>query len=171
MRALGSPWLGVAAIAVAGAIGFARVDDAAARLTLDAVTVTVRATRDSGSPWDFGGGLPDPAVRVEQAGRVLARCAEVKDRVEVRCPVGVRVGGGTIRVIVVDKDTADDDPIGELDVTLPAAAPVRGPGALVSVEVATHGGQGRFARLAPLWLGLAIGVAVALALRLLARRR
>lgn len=167
MRALGSPWLGVAAIAVAGAIGLALVDADAAPRTLDAVTVTVLDKRDSGSPWDFGGGLPDPVVRVEHGGRVLATCPEAKDRLEVRCPVGAQVGGGAVRVIVDDKDSADDDRIGEVEVATTAAR-VRGPGALAAVVLETRGGGGR--SLLPLWIALVLGAAIALGLRLASRR-
>jgi len=174
MRALGSPWVGGAVIAVAGAIGLAFVDERAAELTLDEVSVTVRAKRDSGSPWDFGGGLPDPVVRVEQAGRVLASCPEARDRLEVRCPVNARLArdAGAVRVIVVDKDSADDDVIGELALVLPARgrATQPGPGALASVDVATRDGGRRLARLVPLWIGLGAGVLIALGLFVVRRR-
>src|SRR5436190_1297856 len=81
-----TPWLGGLAIVIAGIAGYV-LSDASPGETLEAVVVEIRPQRDSGAGWDFGGGMPDPRVRVEQAGKVLATC-EAKDVVKLTCAVG-----------------------------------------------------------------------------------
>ncbi|MBA3391796.1 MAG: hypothetical protein H0T89_04080 [Deltaproteobacteria bacterium] len=174
-RALASPWLGVLVIAVGGIIGFALSGTASPVVTLDDVTVTVRDKRDNGSPWDFGGGLPDPEVRIEQAGKLVARCAEVKDQLQSQCAVGARIerAAGDVRVIVVDGDSAEDDPVGELVIALPDRGRARqaGAGALQAIEVGVTDDASAFVRYRPLWIALAIALALAGILRFSSRSR
>ncbi len=165
---LRSPWLGVLAIVVAGIVGFA-LSGNTGPLTLDAVTVKVRPTRDSGAPWDFGGGLPDPKVSVDQAGRGLAACPEVKDKLEVTCHVGAPIDDDrSVRVMVVDADTSEDDMIGEIAVDPAVGHVAAGP---LEVDLVTSGGASNaWQRFRALWIALAVGLAVAGALAWYRRR-
>ena len=157
---LRSPWLGLLAIAVAGVVGYALSDTGQAARVIDGITVTIRATRDNGAAWDFGGGLPDPKIRVEHAGTVLATC-EHENTLKATCKVGKRADG-PVRVIVDDIDTSDHDRIGELQLGAPTS------GAL-QVE-ATTASAGAWERLRALWIALAIGLALAGALAVYRRR-
>ncbi|MDQ3369942.1 MAG: hypothetical protein M3680_31370 [Myxococcota bacterium] len=172
-RALRSPWLGPLIIAACGVIGFV-VSGSEEPRVLEEVRVTVRPTRDNGSPWDFGRGLPDPAIRIVQGGRTLASCPEVKDQLHVTCAVMVRLvaGDAPLRVIVVDGDSGEDDAIGELVLALDGSArsTITGAGALQVVEAVTRGGAPPGVRYRPLWITLGIGVVLALALALYRRR-
>ncbi|MBA3820602.1 MAG: hypothetical protein H0X17_17050 [Deltaproteobacteria bacterium] len=172
-RALRSPWLGPLIIAACGVIGFVMSGSEAPRV-LEEVRVTVRATRDNGSPWDFGRGLPDPEIRVVQGDRTLASCPEVKDRLQATCATSVRIvaGAGPLRVLVADGDSGEDDAIGELVLALDGSArsTITGAGALQTVEAVTRGGEAPGLRYRPLWITLGLGVALALALALYRRR-
>jgi hypothetical protein len=138
------------------------LSDDASTQTIEDVRVTIRPTRDAGTPWDFGGGLPDPKVRVEAGGKVLATCPEVKDTLVTTCHVGASAEG-KVRVIVVDVDSKDDDVIGEVVLGDDAT------GAL-TVQATTHGGAGPWQRFRALWIALAIGAVVAGALAMYRRR-
>lgn len=173
---LRSPWLGMLAIAVAGIVGYALSDTgtpASTTRTLDAVTVTIRPTRDTGAGWDFGGGLPDPKITVQQGDRVLATC-EAKDQLETTCRVGAPIDRtqGPVRVVVVDVDSSDDDAVGELALALDEPT-THGDGAIQSVAIVAHGGAqaaSPWQRFRALWIALAIGLATAVALALHRRR-
>jgi hypothetical protein len=158
---LRSPWLGPLAITIAGVLGFMLSDDHAGEVVIEDVTVTIRETRETGARWDFGGGLPDPRIRVEQAGLLIAQCPAVKDRLTATCAVNARVNRsrGEFRVSVVDADASDDDAVGEAVLDLGHA--VAGTGSLVSVETRTHGGETPWERFRALWIALAIGIAIA----------
>ncbi len=170
---LRSPWLGVLAIVVAGVVGYALADGngAGASTTIESVTITIRSTRDNGAAWDFGGGLPDPKITVDQAGAVLAECA-AKDQLKVTCRIDRHVdrANGPIRVMVIDTDSSDNDTVGELQLDLDQAT-TAGTDALQSVDVASTGGAtGPWLRFRALWIALAIGVAIAVALACYRRR-
>lgn len=156
---LRSPWLGLLAVLVAGIVGYALSDGEVERV-VDEVTVTIRPTRDNGAAWDFGGGLPDPRVRVEGPSGVLATC-EAKDVVKLACKVGARAEG--VRVVVVDVDSSDDDVIGELALGAP-------PTGALQLDAAMRGGGGAWQRLQALWIALAVGFAIAGALAVYRRR-
>ena len=162
---LRSPWLGPLAIAIAGVVGYV-LSDGNAEAELESVTITIKDTRENGAKWDFGGGLPDPRVRVERASVLLATC-EAKDQLKVTCNVGATITEPA-RVVVVDVDSSDDDPIGEASIALDGASTTTG--ALHAVEVALVGGGGPWRRFRALWIALAIGVAVAGALSVYRRR-
>lgn len=164
---LRSPWLGVLVLVVAGVIGYALSDAGDGQRTLASVTVSIRPTRDTGPAWDFGGGLPDPRVTVLQGDAALATC-ETKDQLKPVCVVGKPLGAGAVRVVVVDVDQSDDDVIGELELDL--AATTTGGGAVQSVDVVTTGGGGAWTRFRALWIALAAGLAIAVALALYRRR-
>lgn len=157
---LRSPWLGVLAIVIAGIAGYA-ASEGSLEERLDAVVVEIRPTRDTGAGWDFGGGLPDPRIRIEQAGSVVATC-EAMDTLKTSCAVGKVVDRAKVRVIVLDVDSSDDDPIG--DVKLGEAS-----GAL-STQAIASGGAGPLVRFRALWIALAIGIGVAGALAIYRRR-
>ncbi|MDQ3338140.1 MAG: hypothetical protein M4D80_23490 [Myxococcota bacterium] len=165
---LRSPWLGVLALVVAGVIGYALSDGGAGAPRLESVTVTIRPTRDNGAAWDFGGGLPDPKITVQQGDTALATC-EAKDQLKPTCAVHATLEQGTLRVVVVDVDQSDDDVVGELAIA-PAATTTAGSGALQAVDLVTTGGGGAWARFRALWIALAIGLAIAVALALYRRR-
>jgi hypothetical protein len=156
-----SPWLGVLVISIAGVVGY-MVSDAKPEETLDAVAVDIRPTRDTGAGWDFGGGMPDPRVRVEQAGTVLATC-EAKDVVKLTCAVGKAVDRAKVRVIVVDIDSSDDDPIGDAKLDESSGA--------LTTHAILSGGAGAWTRFRALWIALAIGIVIATGLAILRRRR
>lgn len=163
---LRSPWLGVLAVALAGIAGYILSDPAPPARVLDEVTVTLRATRDTGAGWDFGGGLPDPRVTVERAGVVLATC-EGRDVLALACKVGKRVDG-PVRVTVIDVDSSDHDVMGTLEL---ADAHATGGGAVQAVDARfSGGGDGAWQRFRPLWIALAIGLAIAGALAQYRRR-
>ena len=163
---LRSPWLGLLAVAIAGIAGYVLSNPEPASRVLEAVTVELRATRDSGAGWDFGGGLPDPRVEVERAGRTLATC-EGKDVLAVTCNVGVAVDG-PVRVTVIDVDSSDHDAMGTLDV---AGDRVTGNGAVRAVDPRfSTAAAGAWQRFRPLWIALAIGLAIAAALAVYRRR-
>jgi hypothetical protein len=157
---LRSPWLGVLAIVIAGIVGYA-LSDRIPSETLEDVTVEIRATRDNGAGWDFGGGLPDPRVRVEQSGQVLATC-EAKDTLKLACPVGKPITRRSVRVIVVDVDSSDDDPIGDVE--------IGGVSGALSTRASVSSG-GPWTRFRPLWIALAIALAFAAALAVHRRRQ
>lgn len=160
---LRSPWLGPLAFAVAGVIGYALSEGPSAR-TVDAVTVTIRPTRENGAGWDFGGGLPDPKITVGQGDHVLATC-EAKDQLKVTCAVRAPLDRtrGALKITVVDVDSSDDDLVGEL-VADPDAPVTTGTGAVQAIELRTRGGDDPWRRFRPLWIALAIGLALAAAL-------
>ena len=158
---LRSPWLGLLAIAVAGITGYALSDASRVERVLEDVTVTIRPTRDTGGAWDFGGGLPDPQIRVEHDGNVLATC-EAKDVLRVTCPVRARIDK-PVRVSVIDVDNTDHDLIGEQALDAPST------GALV-VAHRLSGGGNAWERFRALWIALAIGLAIAGALAMYRRR-
>jgi len=161
---LRSPWLGILAIVVAGVVGYALSDGHAGPRTIASVTVKIRPTRDTGAGWDFGGGLPDPKVTVVQGDSVLASC-EAKDKLELVCVVNAQIdrAKGGVRVVVVDIDSSDDDAVGELVLDLESAT-TTGAGAVQAVDVATSGGGGAWQRFRALWIALAVGLAIAVAL-------
>lgn len=165
---LRSPWLGVLAVAVAGIVGYALSDGHAGARTLASVMVTIRPARDTGAGWDFGGGAPDPRITVMQGERVLATC-EAKDQLKPTCAVNAALDRGPVRVVVVDVDQSDDDEIGELVLDL-SATTTTGQGAVQAVDVAMSGGAGAWQKFRALWIALAIGFAIAVALALYRRR-
>ena len=169
---LRSPWLGVLAITVAGIIGYVMSDGhAVGTRRLESVTATIRATRDTGAGWDFGGGAPDPKIVVTQGDATLATC-EAKDTLTPTCAVHAVLDGSPVRVSVVDVDTSDSDAIGELVLDLREPT-TTGSGALQAVAVHQRGsgGGGAWQRFRPLWIALAVGIAIAAALRAHRRRR
>lgn len=176
---LRSPWLGVLAILVAGVVGYTLSDGGASGAgtprRIESVTATIRPTRDSGTPWDFGRGAPDPRVTVSQGETVLATC-EAKDTLTPTCAVNATIDAakGPVRVAIVDVDASDSDDIGEL-VLDPNVLVTTGSGALQAVAVKQTGGAapthpGAWQRFRPLWIALAVGIAVALALARYRRR-
>ncbi|HLL24892.1 MAG TPA: hypothetical protein VK427_22315, partial [Kofleriaceae bacterium] len=171
VRVLRSPWLGPLVIAITGLVGFVLSPGHASAPTLDRVTVSIRATRDSGAGWDFGGGQPDPRITVAQGTTLLATC-EAKDQRQATCEVGARIerDKGAVRVSVVDVDTTDHDTVGDLVIDL-GQVTTPGGGALERVDVVMRDtDNGAWARMRPLWIALAIGVVVALVLLVYRRR-
>jgi hypothetical protein len=174
---LRSPWLGVLAVLVAGVIGYLMSDGGrggGGTRRIESVTVTIRPTRDTGAGWDFGGGAPDPKITVLQGETMLATC-ELKDTLTPTCVVGATIDGakGLVRVAVVDVDSSDSDAIGELVLDL-AQPTTTGTGALQAVTAKVAGGEASstsaWRRFRPLWLALAVGIAVAFGLARYRRR-
>jgi hypothetical protein len=165
---LRSPWLGPLAITIAGIVGYVLSDGGDGGSTLDQVTVTIKETRESGAKWDFGGGMPDPRILVEQAGKPLATC-ESKDQLKATCRVGAAIDRSVVvNVTVVDVDSSDDDPIGTAGVNLDGGTSTTG--SVLAVDAQTSGGGGAWQRFRPLWIALGIGLAIAIVLARYRRR-
>ncbi|MEO7097669.1 MAG: hypothetical protein ABI175_30690, partial [Polyangiales bacterium] len=106
---------------------------------------------------------------VEQAGSVLATC-EQKDQLKTTCRVGARIDRdkGAVRVAVIDVDSKDPDTVGEVLVELDQSSQTAG---ALTIDLATTGGTGGpWHRLRALWIALATGLAVAVALAFYRRR-
>jgi hypothetical protein len=75
------------------------------------VDVHFASTKDDGSPWDVGGGAPDPYVFVRQQGLEIGRTARVQDTMSAHWELDVACDHGQpVDVEVRDGDLSIDDP-------------------------------------------------------------
>jgi hypothetical protein len=131
----------VAALHLAGAPGSAGVHvsgSAWARVTL--LEFELSTTKPDGTPWDVGGGAPDPEFTINAGGQRCVLAGKMQDTFKAApmtsCPSPVEVSATSPLVVeVTDKDLVNDDPMGVASVTLSQLAQ----GAQVKVPIVLGG--------------------------------
>src|SRR5262245_17080636 len=155
---------GVALFAFAGAVSLVWFFEQGPTMTLSEISVEV-SEKNGVENWDPKGNLPDIAVRVRQGGGTVGRCDDVKDSLVATCKLDESIKvDKPIEVVVVDRDTVLDDPIGRASFDVPREGHQiwTGDRALRKVEISVTAHGSRVKRLWPGVLGILIGIGVVL---------
>lgn len=77
-----------------------------------AIELELPDTKESGEPWDVGGGAPDPYVVIRQDGEIVATTERLQDTASASWRVRVMLApDAPWSVDVLDRDAALDDPV------------------------------------------------------------
>jgi hypothetical protein len=152
------PWVLVTSSAGSDAARFAleispsdQTSDAGApRPTLASATVWVtvlgfefETRKPDGTPWDFGGGAPDPEIWLKAAsGTKLVIVKQMKDTFKanpmLRAPAAIEVSASSpLQIGATDVDEMNDDPMGSATITIDDVAAHHD----MDVEVRLNGGR------------------------------